>query len=121
MAQDDLNRAQASSRETEDFYIPSVVASGGAGASHGILLTVPTIFTIASQSIVYSYSQSAYIKASKFDLQAASLALDDARAQVEEDVSVSYLTLSYATQIATALADELKIATTLQSIVQSLA
>jgi len=51
MAQDDVNKGLAALSETKDVFIPSITASGGAGASSGITLNVPKLFTVSTQKI----------------------------------------------------------------------
>jgi len=89
MAQNDVQKAAAALSVTRDIYIPSVVTSGGAGASYGITLSVPTIFTVNAQSLVFSVQQRSYIRAARFDFQSATYALADARDRVAEATSVS--------------------------------
>ena len=118
LAADDFNRANAQALETKDAYIPSVVSAGGAGDTYGITLTVPTIFTLTAQSLIFSYSQRDYVRAAKLDIKAAGLTLADSRAQVEEDVAVTYITLNSTEVMATAVADEVSLATKLESVVE---
>src|SRR5690348_3900250 len=53
-AQLDLKKAQKSLAIAKDIFVPSVVTGGGLGWTYGITLTVPTIFTVNAQSLVYS-------------------------------------------------------------------
>ncbi len=93
LAQDDLRRSIALAQEMRDVYIPSASANGGAGYSHGITLTVPTIFTLDAQSLLYSSSQRHYISSSRWAVEASRTNLLNAREQVEEDVAITYVTL----------------------------
>ena len=95
-AENDVQRAQAALSVTKDIFIPSVVAAGGVGYSYGITLSVPTIFTVNAQSLVYSPSQRFYIRAAEMDLRAALLAFADTREGVEEDTIITYLSLDHA-------------------------
>jgi outer membrane protein TolC len=83
-----------------------VITSGGAGYSTGITLTVPTIFNVNAQSLVFSFAQRNYIRAAHSDLQAASLALADAKDQVAEDTAVTYLSISHTEETAAVLQQE---------------
>jgi outer membrane protein TolC len=56
-AENDLAKAQAGVSVAKDMYIPSVNVGGGAGYSYGIMLTVPTVFTVNAQSLVFSMQQ----------------------------------------------------------------
>jgi outer membrane protein TolC len=118
MAQDDVNKALATLTETKDVYIPSMMASSGVGASSGITLSVPTIFTVSAQSLVFNYSQRDYIRAARLGIQASRMALNDVRQQVEEDTAVTYLSLDLAQQRQAAMADQYGYAQRLVSIVQ---
>jgi outer membrane protein TolC len=75
MAEDDVDKALATLSETKDVFVPSIIASGGAGASSGITLNVPTIFTVSAQSVVFNYSQRDYIRSAHMGVEAAELAL----------------------------------------------
>jgi outer membrane protein TolC len=105
MAQDDVNRSYAALTESRDLYIPSVGVGGGVGRSYGITLTVPTIFTVTAQSLVYSAPQREYIRAARQTLQASTLTLKDVREQVEEDAAATYVALDQAQMRAAALND----------------
>ena len=118
MAQDDCQRASAALAATRDLYVPSIVAAGGLGASTGITLTVPTIFTLSAQSLIFSYSQRDYIRSARLALESSRLALMDVRERVEEDAAITYVALDEADDKERVLADELRIATRLAEIVQ---
>ncbi len=117
-AQNDVQRAMAALSVTKDIYVPSVVATGGLGDAYGIMLSVPTIFTINAQSLVYSAQQRFYIRAAHSDLKAAQLALEEARGQVEEDAAVTYLSLVHAQNSMAAVAAQYDLAQKLVNIVQ---
>jgi outer membrane protein TolC len=118
MAQDDVNKAVATLTETKDAFIPSISVSSGLGASSGITLNVPTIFTINAQSLVFNYSQHDYIRAARLGVQASNMALTDVRQQVEEDAAITYLSLDLAGQRRAAMADQYRYALKLVSIIQ---
>ena len=117
-AQNDLAKAKAGVSIAKDIYIPSVVVGGGLGDSYGITLTVPTIFTVSAQSLVFSFQQRSYSKAAHFDLQAAKLALDELREQAEEDAAITYISLQSAEQIAATLREQHEYAVKLGNIMQ---
>jgi len=117
-AEHDVNRAKAALAVTKDIFIPSVVTGGGVGDAYGITLSVPTIFTINAQSLVYSAQQRFYIRAARSDLQAASLALQEARGQIEEDTVLTYLSLDHAQKTAEVVAEQYALALKLVSIVE---
>ena len=118
MAGSDAKRAAVFLSELKNAFIPSVTGSSGLGASSGITLSVPTIFTVSAQSLVFNYSQLGYIRAGRLGVQAADLSLRRIREQVEEDVIVTYLSLDSAYQCQAATTSEYEDALRLVSIVQ---
>ncbi len=118
MAQADVAKAQAALAETHDAYIPTVGVSGGYGGSTGVPLSVPVVFSIASQSLLFNFSQKDYVRAASEGLRAADLAFLETRDKVAEDVVVTYLNLDNAQQRQAAMADENSAAQRLVSIVQ---
>lgn len=117
-AERDVTKAQTGLSVVKDLYIPSVVTTGGLGDSYGITLTVPTIFTVGAQSLIYSDQQRFYLRAAHSDLLASGLALTEARDEVEEDAAITYINLEEAQSAATALAEQCSYAAKLQSIVE---
>jgi len=117
-AENDVAKAQAGVSVARDMYIPSVNVGGGAGYSYGIMLTVPTIFTVNAQSLVFSMQQRQYVRAAHSDLRAAQLALDEVKQQVEEDAAITYLSLDTAQQTAQALDEQYEVAMKLAAIMQ---
>ena len=117
-AKNDLEKAQAGVAVAKDLYIPSVMTTAGLGDSYGITLSVPTIFTIGAQSLVYSDQQRYYIRAAHSDLLAAGLALTEARDEVEEDAAITYISLNESQMSAAALAEQWRFAEKLEAIVQ---
>jgi outer membrane protein TolC len=117
-AENDLKKAQAGVGVVKDMYIPSVVATGGVGDAYGIMLTVPTIFTVTAQSLVFSLQQREYIRGAKADLQAAQLALEEVKQQVEEDAANTYLELDTAEETKAALDEQYGYAEKLAGILQ---
>jgi outer membrane protein TolC len=117
-AENDLAKAEAGVSVAKDMYIPSVTVGGGAGYSYGIMLTVPTIFTVNAQSLVFSMQQRQYVKAAHTDVTAAKLALEEVKQQVEEDAAITYLSLDAAENTAQALGQQYEIAMKLAGIMQ---
>lgn len=101
-----------------DAYIPSITGSSGLGASSGITLNVPTIFTITAQSLVFSASQRNYLRAAKYAVQSSQSALANTRTQVEADTAVAYLSLQEAQERQSAMAEEYSAAAKLRSVVE---
>ena len=117
-AENDVAKAQAGVAVAKDMYIPSVMLGGGAGYSYGIMLTVPTIFTVNAQSLVFSMQQRSYVKAAHTDVKAAQLALEEVKQQVEEDAAITYLSLDAAENTAQALGEQYDVAMKLAAIMQ---
>ena len=118
MAEDDAKRATASLSELKNAFIPRISGSSGLGASSGITLNVPTIFTVSAQSLVFDYPQLGNIRAGRLGVQAADLSLRGIREQVEEDSIVTYLSLDSAYQCQATLTSQYEYALRLVSIVQ---
>jgi outer membrane protein TolC len=119
VAEADVNRARGSLDETRDVYIPTITAASSvAGYSYGFPLGLPTVFSINSQSLVFSFSQKDYIRSASSGLKAALLTLKDVQDQVAEDTAVTYLSLDRAQQQQAALAQEAGHASRLENIVK---
>jgi outer membrane protein TolC len=119
-AQADVAKAQASLDELRDAYIPTITGGVNVGPpSYGFPLGTPSLFTITSQSLVFSFSQNNYVRAAKAALNAANMALDNTRQSVTEDVAVAYLALDHDTRRHAALQDEAGYAARLVDIVQA--
>ena len=93
MAQADVDKAKAALAEVKDAYIPSASVNGGYGTSTGVPLSVPVVFSIASQSLLFNFSQQDNRRAANSALEAANLSLQESREKVTEDVVVTYLNL----------------------------
>jgi outer membrane protein TolC len=119
MAQADVAKAQAALDELRDAYIPTATGGVGLGPpSYGFPLGTPSLFTITSQSLVFSYSQRDYIRAARSALNAANLALADVRQAVTEDAAITCLAVNRDTQRQAALKDQADYAANLVRIVQ---
>ncbi len=77
MAQADLDRANASLRQTKDAYIPSLTAGSGLGYSYGFPIGKPTLFTFTSQGLIFDISQFSYINATHAGVEASLSSLID--------------------------------------------
>jgi outer membrane protein TolC len=117
-AQANVQKAQASVAATHDAFIPSATARGGYGKSTGVPLSVPEVFTLSSQSLLFSFSQKDDERAAAAGLDAANLALQDARDQVAEDAAITYVNLDNAQRRRAAMAQEYGYASRLVAIVQ---
>jgi outer membrane protein TolC len=119
MAEADVDRARAALAESHAIYIPTVNGtSAGLGYGYGFPLGTPTLYGIQTGSLVYSASQSSYLKSAREGLVASTLTLRDVREQVLEDVTVTYLALSRGQRERAAMEQELSFAQHLEAIVQ---
>jgi len=118
MAQADVEKATAALAEARDAYIPTLVGGSGLGYSYGFPVGQPSIFNFTSQSLVLNFSQQDYIRAARSSLNAANLALRDARQAVAEDSAITYLALDRDMQRQAALSDQAGFAGRLVTIVQ---
>ncbi len=118
MAQADVEKATAALAETRDVYVPTLVGGSGLGYSYGFPVGQPSIFNFTSQSLIFNFSQRDYIRAARFALIAANLALRDARQAVAEDAAITYLALDRDTQRQIALSDQATFSGRLVTIVQ---
>ncbi len=97
-AQADLNRATAARGEAKDAFVPVVATTAGYGQATGAPLGVPIIFSISSQSLVFSYSQRDYMRSAQASVDAAEHALRNQQIEVVEDTTNTYLALENARQ-----------------------
>ena len=118
MARASVSKAEAVLSEARDVYIPSVGIKGGYGASTGVPLNVPVVFSLASESLLFNFSQKDNVRAANDGLKAARLALLDAQSQAAEDAAVTYLNLDNAQRRHAAYADQSGFAGRLVTIVQ---
>ena len=119
MAESDVDHARFALAQTKDVYIPNLVgSSSGLGYGYGFPLGPPTLFSVSSGSLVFSYSQKDYVRAAAAGLQAASLSLRDVRQSVAEDTVNTYLDLARTEQQRGAVLEERGFAERLQQIVK---
>lgn len=117
-AQADLDKAKAALSQTHDAYVPSVSVNGGIGESVGVPQSLPIIFSVSSQSLVFNGSQHGYLKAANAGVIAAKLALQEAQDQTAEDAVLTYIHLDNALRRRAAIAQEFTYANRLVTIVQ---
>lgn len=118
MAQADVAKAQAALSESKDVYIPSVSGGSGLGYSYGFPVGQPSVFNFTTHSLLLNFSQGSYIRASRFALNAATLALKDAQQAITEDVAVTYISLDRDSQREKALSEQEGYAARLIEIIQ---
>ena len=89
LAQADVQKATAQLAQSRDAFIPSLTFDSGLPAfpEVGFTGSLPTIFGGTIQSLVFSMPQIQYIHAAQSGVQAAQLALKDAREQAALDAS----------------------------------
>lgn len=114
----DLKKAQQNLAISKDIFIPSVVTGGGLGWTYGITLTVPTIFTVNAQSLVYSNQQRFAIRAAHAEIEAAQYALTEARQQTEEDAAITLIALDENQSMLAALSEQQGFATKFVTILE---
>jgi outer membrane protein TolC len=118
MSEASVQKAQSALDETRDVYIPTMSANVGYGQGFGVPTSLPTVFSLSSQSLVFNFSQHDNIRAAASGLASARLALKDMREQVEEDVVVTYLNLDSDDRALAVLTQESSDAARLVTIVQ---
>ncbi len=118
MSEASVAKAQAALEETKDVYVPTLSADAGYGQGFGVPTSLPTVFSLKSQSLVFNFSQHDNIRAAAAGLASAKFALKDMREQVEEDVAVTYLNLDSDQRALAVMAKEHGDATRLVTIVQ---
>lgn len=119
MAQADVDKTRAVLAQLKDAYIPNVVGGTGIGPpSYGFPLGQPTLFSITSQSLVFSYAQRDFIRAARAAIEAATLTLKDIREGVAEDTAITYLALDRDLERQAALREQQGYADRLVSIVE---
>ncbi len=105
-AQADVQRARAVLSESKDAYVPSINAGAALGQGYGYSPSPPTLFSVTSQSLVYSASQSHYIRAARSGLDAAIFTLGDVSEAVAEDAALAFAALDHDQQRDRAFAQE---------------
>lgn len=116
MAQADLDKAKSGLAQTKDAYIPSASINGGYGTSTGVPLSLPVVFSLNSQSLLFNFSQRDNLRSATSEVHSAELALKEAQAKVAEDVVLTYIDLDSAEQRAAATDEEYSHAIRLQDI-----
>lgn len=114
----DVQRAVAGLAESKDVFVPNFVMGSGVGYTYGFPVGQPSVFNIASQSLLYSFSQSDYIRSARAALKSAQLSLKDSKDQTTLDCALAYLQLETDTEELAALDTEKLNADTLVNIEQ---
>jgi outer membrane protein TolC len=116
-AEANVAKAQAALSEVHDAVVPVVGISGGYGKSTGPPLGLPTVFSISSESLVFSFAQHNNILAAVAGLASAKLSLKEVQGQVEDDVTATYVSLNNAQELRVAVLEEQSYASRLATIV----
>jgi len=95
MAVANVQKADAVLSQTHDVFVPQVTIGGGFGNSYGYSSNPPTLFAANAGSLVYNQSQFDYIRSARSGVDAAKLALDDARESVAEDTALAFAALDH--------------------------
>ncbi|MGO4210255.1 TolC family protein, partial [Terriglobus sp. YAF25] len=119
MAEADAAKATAVLSESRVVFIPVLNAGSGLGYSYGFPVGQPTLYNFNLQSLVFDLAQKKYIDAARMGLEAANLALADARQAVAEDAARTCVVLDHDLQRLEALKQEQGFAVHLVEIVRS--
>lgn len=102
----DVQRATASLSESKDAYLPSFLLGSSLGYSYGFPVGQPSVYNVNSQSLIYSFAQSDYIRSARATLKSAELTLKDNEEQTALDTALAYVQLDSDTRELAALDEE---------------
>jgi outer membrane protein TolC len=102
----DVQHAEAAVMESVDAYKPSFSVGSSLGYSYGFPVGQPSIYSVAANSLAYSFSQPDYIRSARAALLSAQLQLKDTRQQVILDAATDYVELVTLNQQISALDEE---------------
>jgi len=102
----DVQRAEAAVMESVNAYKPAISVGSSLGYSYGFPVGQPSVYSVAAQSLAYSFSQPDYIRAARAALIGAQMQLKDTRQQVILDSALDYIELATLSQQMTALDEE---------------
>jgi outer membrane protein TolC len=114
----DVARARAVLSQSKDAYIPTLNIGAGIGQAYGYSNYPPTLFTLNSNSLIYSSSQASYIYSARAGIDAAQHSLNDVREVVAEDAALTFVALDHDQQREDVLRQEAGFSDKLLSIVQ---
>jgi outer membrane protein TolC len=101
-----VQHAEAAVMESVDAYKPSFSVGSSLGYSYGFPVGQPSVYSVAANSLAFSFSQPDYIRAARAALVAAQLQLKDTRQQVILEAATDYIQLVTLNQQITALDQE---------------
>jgi outer membrane protein TolC len=93
MAAADVDHAGAGLRQTKDAYVPTMAIESTPGYSYGFPVGQPSLATATANSLLFSYSQPAMIRAARTALLSAQASLRDTRDRVVAVTALSYIEL----------------------------
>lgn len=97
LAQADLQRAQATVRQTHDVFLPQMVLGSGLGGSYGFPLSLegaaPSIFNVNFQGALINGAQRSLVKASRSEAEATAAQNADRRNDVMMEAALDYVQL----------------------------
>jgi outer membrane protein TolC len=93
MAAADVDHAGAGLRQTKDAYVPTMAIESTPGYSYGFPVGQPSLATATANSLLFSYSQPAIIRAARTALLSAQATLRDTRDKVVANTALSYIEL----------------------------
>ena len=102
----DVQHAEAAVMQSIDAYKPSFSVGSSLGYSYGFPVGQPSIYSVAANSLAFSFSQPDYIRSARAALLAAQLQLKDTRQQVILDTALDYIQLATVNQQMTSLDQE---------------
>jgi outer membrane protein TolC len=102
----DVQRATAGLSELKDAYLPSFLLGSSLGYSYGFPVGQPSVYNVNSQSLIYSFAQSDYIRSARATLKSAQLTLKDNEEQTALDTALAYVQLDSDTRELAALGEE---------------
>jgi outer membrane protein TolC len=103
LAQADVDKAAAQLDQAHNAYVPNFSAASGLGQAFGFSPNQSPIFSVTSQSLVFSFSHLKEQAAAVRGYEAAKLSLKDAREQVILEVATSYARVQSLTEQLAAL------------------
>jgi outer membrane protein TolC len=106
MSAAEAQRAEAVVMESVDAYKPSFSVGSSLGYSYGFPVGQPSVYSVAANSLAFSFSQPKYIRAARAALEAAQMQLRDTRQQVILDASSDYIELTTVAEQISALDQE---------------
>jgi outer membrane protein TolC len=117
-AEDDVRKANAQLSQAYNAYVPAITAGGGIGQAYGYSPSPPTLATVSGGSLVFSASQSDYIRSARSGVRAALLEWDVAKEAVAEDTALAFIALDHDQQREQTITQQAGFANSLATIVQ---